>query len=63
MKKVIITVCAVVVTLLFSSCATMDHWLYGASDYFISEEETDVESDHYWDDFEWDLWIDEYEYE
>ena len=49
--------------LLLASCATMDHWLYGASDYFINDDSTDTENDLYWDDFEWDLWTDEYEYE
>ncbi|MBR4136058.1 MAG: hypothetical protein IKU03_06595 [Bacteroidales bacterium] len=62
MKKILHIVC---VALLFtlSSCATMDHWLYGASDYFIREDATTPDSDTYWDDFEWDIWMDEYEYE
>jgi len=62
MKKASILLCAAAM-LLLTSCATMDHWLYGASDYFISDEEVDTDSEHFWDDYEWDIWIDEYEYE
>ena len=47
MKKGLIILCALAM-LLLASCATMDHWLYGASDYFINEDSTDTENDLYW---------------
>lgn len=61
-KRGLVIVCSLAMFLL-TSCATMDHWLYGASDYFINEDSTDTENDLYWDDFEWDIWTDEYEYD
>lgn len=62
MKKILFLVW-VAVMFLSSSCATMDHWLYGASDYFIREDDTPTDSEIYWDDFDWDLGAEEYEYD
>lgn len=59
---------AATVCLSFSSCETMEHWLFNASDYSIfqskNDEETDIErQDQYMDDLDYDIWYEENEYD
>ncbi len=51
--------------LLASSCETMDHWLFDASDYHLIEPKSDPEEDiiQYWSEYEYDYWDDELEYD
>ncbi len=52
--------------LLCGSCQALDRWLFGASDYSIRQEsDREVLDDEniYWDDIDYDIWYDEYEYE
>lgn len=56
--------------LFFSSCQTMQNWLFNASDYHVFEkqqgnevEESDDASSIYWDDFDFDIWLEEGEYD
>lgn len=52
----------------FSSCETMEHWLFDASDYSVippkNDAETEIErQDQYWDDLDYDIWYEENEYD
>lgn len=52
----------------FSSCETMEHWLFGASDYSTFQTKNDAENemertDQYWDDLDYDIWYEENEYD
>ena len=52
----------------FSSCETMEHWLFDASDYSIFPSKNDAETemdrmDQYWDDLDYDIWYEENEYD
>lgn len=63
MKKILPLL--VVIPLLFSSCRTMDNWLFNASDYHLIERSDDEswENSIYWDDFDYDIWDEELEYD
>lgn len=62
MKKAVLAL-TVAIVLTMSACETLDHWLYGASDYFIRTEADSLIYDYYWDDVDLDLWYDDYEYD
>lgn len=66
MKKIIV----ILIALLFltTSCESLEHWLFDASDYHLIERKSDVEDefgeqDQYWYDVDYDIWYDEYEYD
>ena len=59
---------AATVCLSFSSCETMEHWLFDASDYSVFHSKNDAETemdrmDQYWDDLDYDIWYEENEYD
>lgn len=66
MKKILFLI--LTLSLFLTSCETMEHWLFNASDYHLIESKTEAEEDVdeetiFWDDVDYDLWFDENEYD
>lgn len=62
MRKIVLLL--VIVVLLVSSCETMEHWLFNASDYHLIETKSEEDDNTiYWDDFDYDFWEEDLEYD
>lgn len=66
MKKIFVILAALL--FLTTSCESLEHWLFNASDYHLVKHKADTdetldEQDLYWDGADYDIWYDEYEYD
>lgn len=66
--KLFLSILLMASSLSFSSCETMEHWLFDASDYSVFHSKNDAETemdrmDQYWDDLDYDIWYEENEYD
>ena len=52
MKKVLFLI--ITLSLFLTSCESMEHWLFNASDYHLIESKNIDEDDLDWDDIYWD---------